>query len=187
MGYFHLVFALPHEFNRLILAHKKIGLSLLFKAVSETLLEFGQTRLKGTLGIIAVLHTWDQTLKDHFHLHCLGPRRRSVFGSQPLDWSTAKLSVSCHRSEPGVSGKVSRLSYNRPVIKEKSRRPTTRSKHHAKRAGWSTPKSRSVLHRPCSITSAATPTAWLCPMTASSTSKTVRSLSPTGTAKTKIG
>src|SRR2546425_8372571 len=73
VGYFHLVFTLPHEFNRLILANKKIGLSLLFKAVSETLLEFGQTRLKGTLGIIAVLHTWDQTLKDHFHLHCLIP------------------------------------------------------------------------------------------------------------------
>jgi len=73
VGYFHLVFTLPHELNRLILAHKKIGLSLLFKAVSETLLEFGQTRLKGTLGIIAVLHTWDQTIKDHFHLHCLVP------------------------------------------------------------------------------------------------------------------
>jgi hypothetical protein len=73
VGYFHLVFTLPHEFNRLILAHKKTLLALLFKAVSETLLEFGQTRLKGTLGIIAVLHTWDQTLKDHFHLHCLVP------------------------------------------------------------------------------------------------------------------
>ncbi|MGH7929141.1 MAG: IS91 family transposase [Candidatus Binatia bacterium] len=73
VGYFHLVFTLPHEFNRLILAHKKIVLSLLFKAVSETLLEFGKSRLSGTLGIIAVLHTWDQTLKDHFHLHCLVP------------------------------------------------------------------------------------------------------------------
>jgi predicted Zn-ribbon and HTH transcriptional regulator len=73
VGYFHLVFALPHEFNRLILAHKKIGLSLLFKAVSETLLEFGRRRFGGTVGIIAVLHTWDQTLKDHFHLHCLVP------------------------------------------------------------------------------------------------------------------
>jgi hypothetical protein len=73
VGYFHLVFTLPHELNRLILAHKKILLALLFKAVSETLLEFGQTRFKGTLGIIAVLHTWDQTLKDHFHLHCLVP------------------------------------------------------------------------------------------------------------------
>jgi len=73
VGYFHLVFTLPHELNRLVLAHKKIGLSLLFKAVSETLLQFGQTRLQGTLGIIAVLHTWDQTLKAHVHLHCLIP------------------------------------------------------------------------------------------------------------------
>jgi len=73
VGYFHLVFTLPHELNRLILTHKKILLALLFKAVSETLLEFGRRRLGGTVGIIAVLHTWDQTLKDHFHLHCLVP------------------------------------------------------------------------------------------------------------------
>ena len=73
VGYFHLVFTLPHELNRLILARKKILLALLFKAVSETLLEFGQSRFGATLGIIAVLHTWDQTLKDHFHLHCLVP------------------------------------------------------------------------------------------------------------------
>ena len=73
VGYFHLVFTLPHVLNGLILAHKKIFFSLLFKAVSKTLLEFGRTRLKGTVGIIAVLHTWDQTLKDHFHLHCLIP------------------------------------------------------------------------------------------------------------------
>jgi len=73
VGYFHLVFTLPHVLNGLILGHKKIVLALLFKAVSETLLEFGQTRLKGTLGIIAVLHTWDQKLQDHFHLHCLVP------------------------------------------------------------------------------------------------------------------
>jgi hypothetical protein len=73
VGYFHLVFTLPHELNRLILANKKIVLGLLFKAVSETLLEFGKRRLGATMGIIAVLHTWDQTLKDHFHLHCLVP------------------------------------------------------------------------------------------------------------------
>lgn len=73
VGYFHLVFTLPHVLNGLILSHKKILFSLLFKAVSETLLEFGRTPLKGTVGIIAVLHTWDQTLKDHFHLHCLIP------------------------------------------------------------------------------------------------------------------
>lgn len=58
VGYFHLVFTLPHELNRLILTHKKMLLALLFKAVSETLLEFGQRRFGGTVGIIAVLHTW---------------------------------------------------------------------------------------------------------------------------------
>jgi predicted Zn-ribbon and HTH transcriptional regulator len=73
VGYFHLVFTLPHRLNGLILAHKKILLSLLFKAVSETLLEFGRRRFGGTVGILTVLHTWDQTLKDHFHLHCLVP------------------------------------------------------------------------------------------------------------------
>jgi len=73
VGYFHLVFTLPHVLNGVILAHKKVLLTLLFKAVSETLLEFGQRRFGATMGIIAVLHTWDQTLKDHFHLHCLVP------------------------------------------------------------------------------------------------------------------
>ncbi len=73
VGYFHLVFTLPHELNPLILAHKQIVLALLFKAVSETLLEFGQRRFGGQIGFITVLHTWDQTLKDHFYLHCLVP------------------------------------------------------------------------------------------------------------------
>lgn len=72
-GHFHLVFTLPHELNRLILTHKRIVLSLLFKAVSETLLEFARTRLGGSVGIIAVLHTWNQILLDHFHLYCLIP------------------------------------------------------------------------------------------------------------------
>jgi uncharacterized membrane protein YdcZ (DUF606 family) len=73
VGYFHLVFTLPHLLNGLILTHKKVLLALLFKAVSETLLEFGRTHLQGTVGIVAVLHTWDQKLTDHFHLHCLIP------------------------------------------------------------------------------------------------------------------
>ena len=72
-GYFHLVFTLTHELNRLVLAHKKVLLNILFQAVSETLLEFGHTHLRGTVGFIAVLHTWDQLLNDHFHLHCLIP------------------------------------------------------------------------------------------------------------------
>jgi hypothetical protein len=73
VGYFHLVFTLPHELNALILTNKKILLSHLFKAVGETLVDFGRTRLGGQIGVITVLHTWEQTLLDHFHLHCLVP------------------------------------------------------------------------------------------------------------------
>jgi hypothetical protein len=73
VGYFHLVFTLPHELNPLMLVNKKLLCDILFKAVSQTLLEFGRTHLGGSLGFICVLHTWDQTLRDHFHLHCLIP------------------------------------------------------------------------------------------------------------------
>ena len=79
VGYFHLVFTLPHELNPLILVNKKVLLHLLFQAVSQTLLNFGRTHLGGQLGFLAVLHTWDQTLGPHFHLHCLIPAGALAF------------------------------------------------------------------------------------------------------------
>ncbi len=39
--------------------------------VSQTLLQFGQNRFGVELGLSAVLHTWSQTLLDHYHLHCI--------------------------------------------------------------------------------------------------------------------
>jgi hypothetical protein len=75
-GYFHLVFTLPHELNPIILCNKTVTLTILFAAVSETLQAFArdpQWRLEGQLGFIAVLHTWNQVLLDHFHVHCLVP------------------------------------------------------------------------------------------------------------------
>lgn len=73
-GAFHLVFTLPHELNPLMLCNKRALLPLLFQAVSQTLLEFSHRHLHGTPGFTCVLHTWDQQLKCHFHLHCLFPR-----------------------------------------------------------------------------------------------------------------
>ncbi len=75
-GYFHFVFTLPHELNPIVLCNKRLCLKILFAAVNETLQAFAkdpQWRLEGQLGFIAVLHTWSQTLMDHFHLHCLIP------------------------------------------------------------------------------------------------------------------
>jgi hypothetical protein len=71
--YFHTVVTLPHELNPLVLANKRLLLGLLFRSASETLLDFGQRRLGGQLGVTMVLHTWDQVLKPHFHLHALVP------------------------------------------------------------------------------------------------------------------
>ncbi len=75
-GYFHLVFTLPHDLNPIILSNKKTALNILFAAVNQTLQAFAkdpQWRLEGRIGFISVLHTWSQTLIDHFHLHCLIP------------------------------------------------------------------------------------------------------------------
>jgi hypothetical protein len=69
--YFHVVFTLPHELNSVVLNNKKVMLTILFKAASKTLLTFGENALGGKLGFIATLHTWDQKLNAHFHLHCL--------------------------------------------------------------------------------------------------------------------
>src|SRR5215831_1837872 len=57
----------------LILGHKRLLLGLLFTAASQTLLQCGRHNLGGQLGGMMVLHTWDQLLKAHFHVHCLVP------------------------------------------------------------------------------------------------------------------
>jgi predicted Zn-ribbon and HTH transcriptional regulator len=75
-GYFHLVFTLPHDLNPIILSNKRATVNILFAAVNQSLQAFAkdpQWRLEGRLGFISVLHTWSQTLIDHFHLHCLIP------------------------------------------------------------------------------------------------------------------
>jgi len=69
--YFHLVFTLPHDLNPLIRQNQRTLYKLLFDAATQTLLAFGQHRLRAQVGITAVLHTWSQTLLDHYHLHCI--------------------------------------------------------------------------------------------------------------------
>jgi hypothetical protein len=72
--YFHNVFTWPHELNRLILAserNRRALLDLLFQATAQTLLAFGKNNLGGKVGFTMVLHTWDQQLRPHFHVHCV--------------------------------------------------------------------------------------------------------------------
>jgi putative transposase/transposase-like zinc-binding protein len=69
--YFHLVFTLPHGLNPLIQQNRARLYDLLFASASATLLEFGRNHLHAQIGLTAVLHTWSQTLLDHYHLHCI--------------------------------------------------------------------------------------------------------------------
>lgn len=71
--YFHVVFTLPHELNALILQNKETLYKLLFDASSATIKDVAKTRIKGEPGFIAVLHTWDQKLLDHPHIHMIVP------------------------------------------------------------------------------------------------------------------
>ncbi len=89
--YFHNVFTLPHELNPLIGINKKVMLAILFAAVKETLQAFAgdpQWKLVGQLGFISVLHTWNQKLMDHFHLHCIIPA--GVLSFDKTKWIAAE-------------------------------------------------------------------------------------------------
>jgi hypothetical protein len=71
--YFHLVFTLPHELNALAQGNPRAIYGLLFAAVSKTLLEFGRNPrwLGGEIAASLMLHTCNQVLLQHLHLHCL--------------------------------------------------------------------------------------------------------------------
>ena len=73
--YFHVVFTVPTEIAALALGNKKVVYSILFRAASETLLEVAANprHLGATLGFLAILHTWTQTLLHHPHVHCIVP------------------------------------------------------------------------------------------------------------------
>ncbi|AZQ65384.1 IS91 family transposase [Flammeovirga pectinis] len=78
--YFHTVFTIPHVLNDLCLHNPEKMYTLLFKATWNTLKTFGESTLKGEMGMIAVLHTWGQNLSLHPHLHCIIPGGALVNG-----------------------------------------------------------------------------------------------------------
>lgn len=71
--YFHVVFTLPHELNPLIYCNQKLLYGLLHKCCAQTLLELSADKkyLGAQPGIIQVLHTWNQELDYHVHMHCI--------------------------------------------------------------------------------------------------------------------
>lgn len=88
--YHHVVFTVSDVLHPLLLGNPREGYGLLFRAVASTLKEVGlrPSNLGARIGFTAVLHTWNQLLEHHPHLHCIVPG-----GGLSLDgqrWVSAK-------------------------------------------------------------------------------------------------
>jgi len=73
--YFHVVFTVPAPIAAIALQNKAIVYNILLKATAETirLISADPRYLGAESGMIAVLHTWGQTLTHHPHVHCVVP------------------------------------------------------------------------------------------------------------------
>jgi hypothetical protein len=69
--YFHTVFTVPVSLHPLFRRASAFALNALFEAVAETLLEVAARTLGATIAFTAALHTWNQRLLYHPHVHCL--------------------------------------------------------------------------------------------------------------------
>jgi hypothetical protein len=73
--YFHVVFTVPAPIAAIALQNKAVVYDVLLKAAAETIRVIGADprHLGAETGMIAVLHTWGQTLTHHPHAHCVVP------------------------------------------------------------------------------------------------------------------
>ena len=71
--YFHVVFTLPSAAAEIAFQNKQTVYALLIRAAAEALMTLAARRLGARIGLIAVLHTWGQTLTHHPHVHCAVP------------------------------------------------------------------------------------------------------------------
>ncbi|MGY3473511.1 IS91 family transposase [Bradyrhizobium ottawaense] len=73
--YFHVVFTVPAPVAAIALQNKTVVYDILLKAAAETirLISADPKHLGAETGMIAILHTWGQTLTHHPHAHCLVP------------------------------------------------------------------------------------------------------------------
>jgi Transposase zinc-binding domain/Putative transposase len=73
--YVHVVFTLPPQLAFLALQNKKLIYGLLLRASAETLLEVARNpaHFGAEIGFFSVLHTWNQKVQLHPHVHCVVP------------------------------------------------------------------------------------------------------------------
>ena len=93
VGYFHLVFSVPHALVPLIWQNQRVLFTLLFEASAATLLEVvsDPKHLGAEIGFLSILHTWGQTLQRHPHVHCVVPGGGLSLDHAQWVWSRSRF------------------------------------------------------------------------------------------------
>jgi hypothetical protein len=104
--YYHVVFTVPASLNGLFLSFRDDMQHILFRTAWQTIEQFADDghHLGAQTGMLAVLHTWGQTLSLHPHLHCIVPdgginyrnewvQGRHVHGQVPFLFPVRQLGV----------------------------------------------------------------------------------------------
>ncbi len=86
--YFHIVFTLPREIAQIAFANRKVVFDILFRTTASTLRTIAADPRRGGLhtGGTAVLHTWNQQMLFHPHLHVVLPN--AGFDVTTGEWRT---------------------------------------------------------------------------------------------------
>lgn len=73
--YFHVVFTVSAPAAEIAFQNKATVYTLLFRAAAEALITIAADprHLGAEIGVVAVLHSWGQTLQHHPHVHCVVP------------------------------------------------------------------------------------------------------------------
>lgn len=89
-GYFLLTYTVPSQLRSLFLLNKRKCYDILFKAMSRSLTEGirnNDRAFHGQAGYFAMLHTWEQKLLYHPHLHVVIPA--GCISSDGTEWTHA--------------------------------------------------------------------------------------------------
>jgi len=106
--YFHVVFTVPHKLLPIVFGNRKIFYRILFECVHATLLAVSANpvNLGARVGGLSVLHTWNQKLALHPHVHVIIPS--GGVSADGLKWikGSSRFLVSVKRLSKVFRGKL---------------------------------------------------------------------------------
>ena len=141
--YFHVVFTLPHALNPLMRVNRRLLYGLLFRVAAAHPARPSPTipaTSAPSPAITMVLHTWGQTLTEHYHVHCVVSG-----GGLSLD-GRAWVCAAAGEEQPPPPVSVSRQGALQGLSRQVHRRP--RARPPARQAALPRPERRASRSRP---------------------------------------